>query len=75
MGKATELRKAPAPPAVNRTRGVAMGMLQDPVCGIPVIGATDRDFGLVAYIGGWKFFFDSIQCKQNFDKKAGTLCG
>lgn len=74
-GKGTSAQKAPAPKAVNRTRGVTMGMLQDPVCGSPVIGATARDFGLVSEYKGIAYFFDSVQCKQNFDKKPESYVG
>jgi YHS domain-containing protein len=52
-----------------------MGMLQDPVCGSPVIGATARDFGLASEYRGITYFFDSIQCKQNFDKNPESYVG
>ena len=52
-----------------------MGMLQDPVCGSPVIEATARDFGLVSAYRKTTYFFDSIQCKQNFDKKPESYVG
>jgi YHS domain-containing protein/multidrug efflux pump subunit AcrA (membrane-fusion protein) len=75
VGKGTKAQKEPAPPAGNRTRGVTMGMLQDPVCGSPVIGATARDFGLASEYRGITYFFDSIQCKQNFDKNPESYVG
>jgi len=75
VGKGTRAQKEPAPPAVNRTRGVPMGMLQDPVCGSPVIEATARDFGLLSAYRKTTYFFDSIQCKQNFDKKPASYVG
>ena len=52
-----------------------MGMLQDPVCGSPVVGETARDFGLVSEYKGIAYFFDSVQCKQNFDKKPESYVG
>jgi YHS domain-containing protein len=40
-----------------------------------VIEATARDFGLVSEYRGMPSFFDSIQCKQAFDKKPELYVG
>ncbi|MBM4301838.1 MAG: YHS domain-containing protein [Deltaproteobacteria bacterium] len=61
--------------AGQRTQGLSLGVLQDPVCGTPVIEGTARDFGLVSEYRGTAYFFDSIQCKQNFDKKPELYVG
>jgi YHS domain-containing protein len=75
MNKSIAPQKEADPQALYRTRGVTMGMLQDPVCGRPVIGATARDFGLVSEYRKTTYFFDSIQCKQNFDQKPESYVG
>jgi YHS domain-containing protein len=67
--------KEPAPLPASATRGVTMGMLQDPVCGSPVTQDPARDFGLLSEYRGITYFFDSIQCKQNFDKKPERYVG
>lgn len=67
--KAVGVQKTSAFPAGSTTRGVTLGMLQDPVCGSPVIEDTARDFGLVSQYQEKTYFFDSIQCKQYFDKQ------
>jgi Cu(I)/Ag(I) efflux system membrane fusion protein len=73
VGKGTHAQKESALPA--RTRGLTMGMLQDPVCGRPVIPGTAKDFDLVSEYRGKTYFFDSIPCKQAFDKEPELYVG
>jgi YHS domain-containing protein len=73
VGKGTSAQKESAHPA--RTRGLTMGMLQDPICGRPVIPGTAKDFGLVSEYRGKTYFFDSIPCKQAFDKEPELYVG
>jgi Cu(I)/Ag(I) efflux system membrane fusion protein len=75
VGQDTGAQKEPASQASYQSRGVTMGMLQDPVCGSPVIGSTARDFGLLSEYRKMTYFFDSIQCKQKFDKEPGRYVG
>ena len=50
-------------------------MSKDQVCGMDVDESTARDFGLVSEYRKTTYFFDSIQCKQNFEKNPELYVG
>jgi YHS domain-containing protein len=64
-----------AAPTAAATPTAPTAMSKDPICNLEVDEAKATAAGLVSEYQGKTYFFDSIQCKQYFDKKPKDYVG
>ena len=68
-GKDAETKKVTGFPPDTKEQAVPPGMVKDPVCGKVVNEVQAKATGKMSQYQGQTYFFDSEQCKQNFDKE------
>ena len=62
-------------PADTKEPAVPPGMVKDPVCGKVINEGQAQATGKMSQYQGKTYFFDSDQCKQNFDKEPERYVG